>query len=61
MVLYYTGLAFLSVILVPIGIFFLALINLLVEDMRATGRVRASRPVLSKAPDVSASPLRVVK
>jgi|GEM_PF-5565354 len=58
---YIVALAFLSVLLIPVGIFFLTLIQLTIEDVKGTKRVKVRNPNNYTNQELSSPRLRVVK
>ncbi len=58
---YYASIAFLAVLLIPIGIFLLTLIQLTIEEARGTARSKTARVENYKNEEVSTPRLRVIK
>lgn len=61
MLSYISSLAFLSLLIIPIGIFFLTLIQLTIEDVRGTKQVRTRNVNNYTNQELSSPRLRVVK
>ena len=61
MLSYISSLAFLSLLIIPIGIFFLTLIQLTIEDVRGTKQVKVRDVNNYTSQEFSSPRLRVVK